>query len=744
MDRQEAKKLYFQLRSDGYSHDEAKSELKLAMSGSRSEDPTAQYWDKLITQESGGDQRAISPAGAVGVAQVMKGTGPEAAELAGREWDERAWREDPEYNAAIGRAYLRKQMKDFGDDRLGLAAYNAGPGRVRQHIKSGRPLPGETQKYVPAIAGSEQKMNREQARAYAQKRLSEGADMAAVKAELQSMLGAGQQQARQQAAPPVAAPQQPAPVPTPRVAPQPQQQAPQPQGRPNDIDELAQGWLEESWPEMSRDPGSRAIHGFARGTADVVRGARQLWNELGDDEEDKSMAQYLRRRQDVANQFEERINPKGSGLQLQDIAKISPAIMAYGQLKGPGMVAGALQGAAAPLGKGESRLDNAVMGGALGAVGDVASAGVRTAKMLRDRYKNTIGAREAIDDFSERVLGEGRGSNNIPAYERVGGAVKDKLQELEDDFAQQYKAVEGNKNLPTIALLPPSKAGREFSMSDEVAGVLTPKTQKLLRRLDEAGNGESAIVDEAGQPIQSVVKVTFEDMRNAIREIRATARKLPRDDISRNQLKRAEQALQDDILNWAMNKGPEARKAYETAKEIDSAYRRQVVPFYSKKTPVGKYVASDVMDEKAFNSQFMGDDTGMALKDLKSRVPGSEKDLRQLYGSKLREARGDVMTIRKLESGTTAEELLTKKEREYLGQVAKEIYKEGGPAQHSSVMPTGLMRLMEKTTFSQDLQRMIGGLRRYGMEKPDSALGKNSQALIRYLRALGTQQAVEE
>ena len=41
-------------------------------------------------------------------------------------------------------------------DRFGaaqfLAAYNAGPGRVDDHLRSGRPLPGETQRYVEALA----------------------------------------------------------------------------------------------------------------------------------------------------------------------------------------------------------------------------------------------------------------------------------------------------------------------------------------------------------------------------------------------------------------------------------------------------------------------------------------------------------------------------------------------------------------------------------------------------------------
>lgn len=103
-----------------------------------------------------------SPKGAVGIAQVMPGTGPEAAKLAGLQWDEKRFRSDPEYNAALGSAYLNAQLKKYGGDvALALAAYNAGPGATDGAIakaeKAGKPedwlsyLPKETREYVPAI-----------------------------------------------------------------------------------------------------------------------------------------------------------------------------------------------------------------------------------------------------------------------------------------------------------------------------------------------------------------------------------------------------------------------------------------------------------------------------------------------------------------------------------------------------------------------------------------------------------------
>lgn len=102
-------------------------------------------------QESGGRQDAVSSAGATGVMQVMKGTGPEAAKLAGLPWDENRWKNDAAYNRAIGRAYMAKQLQTFGGDvEKALAAYNAGPGTVSNAIaKAGAEgKPGEWRTYM--------------------------------------------------------------------------------------------------------------------------------------------------------------------------------------------------------------------------------------------------------------------------------------------------------------------------------------------------------------------------------------------------------------------------------------------------------------------------------------------------------------------------------------------------------------------------------------------------------------------
>ncbi|HHQ5698394.1 transglycosylase SLT domain-containing protein [Klebsiella pneumoniae] len=135
-----------------------------------------QLFSAMIWHESGGNQFSkdgaplVSPKGAVGVAQVMEDTGPEAARLAGVEWDRDKWLNDPRYNAKLGQAYFGAQMKKYDNNPvLAVAAYNAGPGAVDGWIKKfGDPRTGaisnehfvaaipydETRNYVAKVTGS--------------------------------------------------------------------------------------------------------------------------------------------------------------------------------------------------------------------------------------------------------------------------------------------------------------------------------------------------------------------------------------------------------------------------------------------------------------------------------------------------------------------------------------------------------------------------------------------------------------
>jgi cell wall-associated NlpC family hydrolase len=89
--------------------------------------------------ESGYNPRAVSPAGAQGLMQLMPGT---AAGLGVNAMDPT--------QAVDGAARLLSQhLADFGSLPLALAAYNAGPGAVRRH--GGVPPYAETQAYVGKV-----------------------------------------------------------------------------------------------------------------------------------------------------------------------------------------------------------------------------------------------------------------------------------------------------------------------------------------------------------------------------------------------------------------------------------------------------------------------------------------------------------------------------------------------------------------------------------------------------------------
>ena len=96
--------------------------------------------DAVVWQESRWKERAVSRAGARGLAQLMPGT----ARMMGVDPD------DPNSNLEGGARYLRLQLDAFsGDLELALAAYNAGPGRVIE--AGGIPRIRETQAYVASV-----------------------------------------------------------------------------------------------------------------------------------------------------------------------------------------------------------------------------------------------------------------------------------------------------------------------------------------------------------------------------------------------------------------------------------------------------------------------------------------------------------------------------------------------------------------------------------------------------------------
>ena len=105
-------------------------------------------WIRAVMQaESGGDARALSAQGAMGLMQIMPGTW---AELRLR-YGLGANPYDPHDNITAGAAYMREMHDRYGEPGF-LAAYNAGPDRYKEHVATGRPLPAETVSYMAVVA----------------------------------------------------------------------------------------------------------------------------------------------------------------------------------------------------------------------------------------------------------------------------------------------------------------------------------------------------------------------------------------------------------------------------------------------------------------------------------------------------------------------------------------------------------------------------------------------------------------
>lgn len=90
----------------------------------------------IIRQESVFNAGAVSPAGARGLMQLMPATAQQVAGKLGLRHTQARLTADPGYNVQLGSAYLAEMIERFnGSYVLAVAAYNAGPGRVRQWLQ---------------------------------------------------------------------------------------------------------------------------------------------------------------------------------------------------------------------------------------------------------------------------------------------------------------------------------------------------------------------------------------------------------------------------------------------------------------------------------------------------------------------------------------------------------------------------------------------------------------------------------
>lgn len=101
----------------------------------------------VIWAESHGNVVARSPKGALGLMQLMPGTWESLRDQLGLGNDPL----DAHDNILAGTAYLRQLYDRYGPSGF-LAAYNAGPGRYEDWLRTAKPLPLETRTYAAALA----------------------------------------------------------------------------------------------------------------------------------------------------------------------------------------------------------------------------------------------------------------------------------------------------------------------------------------------------------------------------------------------------------------------------------------------------------------------------------------------------------------------------------------------------------------------------------------------------------------
>lgn len=669
------KELYVSSRKAGYTKEQAVERVRQFQStGKVPHDPTEAYWDALVKQESGGRQSAVSPKGAVGRAQVMPKTAPEAARMAGLEFNEDAWRNDPVYNEAIGRAYFRKQHEDFGDPRLAAAAYNAGPGAVRKAGGDISKLPAETRNYVPAVMGNKKMTPKEQFIQLRQQGYSKEEAAAMVRAKT----GAAPKPQPAQQAP--AQPQQQVPQPVPAApvqAPAPvQQQAapvqPQQPAEPTGLGAYLNRNIEDKFKQDTSV--GRFGAGVVGSAANLATGAHQLYSQLtGDDEALRRLDADRQQRKEIFQKYD----PEGSGISAADVGKVTSDVGTFGLMGGPKLMSqvgvGAAQGALEPADSVMDRVQNTAVGAGLGAIGPIISG-------ARGMTKN-MAPIDAAKDFTTRAMNQAPGAPVMEAYEDVAKGVGGAADDVYKKYASVLRGAEQAADLPPVKLSNTlASAADDLNLEDEVVRALSPKARTTISTVQSGAKRVSPILDEAGSPFEDVSQRSFEDVRATLRELKnvqASFKKANRPGAV-GQIQRLRDAMEKDLDEWAATGTDVAKASLDAARGADVQYRDEVLPTKklaeNLRAPDGKSLESKI-DSYLFGGVTSSGQAGTEVKKLVEAAPDVKGPLRKIMASKLNVPRGEVASARQYLGGTTAEAVLSKEEREYMIKLADALQK---------------------------------------------------------------------
>jgi soluble lytic murein transglycosylase len=111
----------------------------------------------VIYEESRFRPHALSKVGAMGLMQIQPGTGETIARKTGGTRFQVTDLYDPEINVRYGSWYLRRLIDKYGDERLALAAYNAGESTVDAWLREGRGIAATSvQQYVDDVESAKQ------------------------------------------------------------------------------------------------------------------------------------------------------------------------------------------------------------------------------------------------------------------------------------------------------------------------------------------------------------------------------------------------------------------------------------------------------------------------------------------------------------------------------------------------------------------------------------------------------------